>query len=101
MEHLVIYVDVDDTLIRSFGTKQIPIPRAIEYIRAMHGAGHVLYCWSRGGGEYAEKVANSLGIHACFAGFLPKPDVLLDDRLKQCLDHCQFVHPNNASAQSV
>ncbi len=29
----VIFVDVDDTLIRSFGPKQIPIPSAIDYVR--------------------------------------------------------------------
>ncbi len=92
----VIFVDVDDTLIRSFGTKQIPIPNAIRYVRDMFDAGNVLYCWSRGGAQYSRDVAIKLGIADCFVCFLPKPDIVVDDRLEQLLDHCEFVHPNNA-----
>ncbi|MEM1069869.1 MAG: hydrolase [Planctomycetota bacterium] len=92
----VVFVDVDDTLIRTFGTKQIPIPSAAEYVRKMHAQGYTLYCWSRGGDEYARGVAERLGIDDCFAGFMPKPDIVLDDRLDACLDHCEFIHPNNA-----
>ena len=92
----VVFVDVDDTLIRSFGTKQIPIPNAIRYVRDMYNAGNVLYCWSRGGAQYSRDVAIKLGIADCFVCFLPKPDVVVDDRLKQLLDHCEFIHPSNA-----
>lgn len=92
----VIFVDVDDTLIRSFGTKRIPIPSAIRYVREMFKAGHLLYCWSRGGAHYSREVATELGIADCFVYFLPKPDIVLDDRLEQLLDHCEFIHPNNA-----
>ncbi len=92
----VIYVDVDDTLIRSFGTKQIPIPNAIRYVREMFNAGNQLYCWSRGGAQYSRDVAIRLGIEDCFVSFLPKPDVILDDRLTEFLDHCEFLHPSNA-----
>jgi hypothetical protein len=92
----VIFVDVDDTLIRSFGTKQIPIPNAIRYVRDMFNDGHVLYCWSRGGAQYSRDVAIKLGIADCFVCFLPKPDVVVDDRLQELLDHCEFIHPNNA-----
>lgn len=92
----VIFVDVDDTLIRTFGTKQIPIPNAIRYVRDMFNAGNSLYCWSRGGAQYSRDVATTLGIADCFVCFLPKPDVVVDDRLAQLLDHCEFIHPNNA-----
>ena len=92
----VIFVDVDDTLIRTFGTKQIPIPNAIRYVRDMFNAGNSLYCWSRGGAQYSRDVATKLGIADCFVCFLPKPDVVVDDRLEQLLDHCEFIHPNNA-----
>ncbi|MEZ6095001.1 MAG: hypothetical protein R3C03_12350 [Pirellulaceae bacterium] len=91
----VIFVDVDDTLIRSFGTKQIPIPNAIRYVREMFNAGHVLYCWSRGGAQYSRDVAVNLDIADCFVCFLPKPDIVVDDRLEQLLSHCEFIHPNN------
>lgn len=93
----VIFVDVDDTLIRSFGTKQIPIPNAVDYVRDMFNAGNVLYCWSRGGAQYSREIATKLGIAECFVCFLPKPDVVLDDRLAELLDHCQFIHPMNAT----
>ena len=91
----VIFVDVDNTLIRSFGTKQIPIPNAIRYVRDMFNAGNLLYCWSRGGAQYSREVATKLGIADCFVCFLPKP-VVVDDRLEQLLAHCEFIHPNNA-----
>lgn len=92
----VIFVDVDDTLIRTFGTKQIPIPGTVQFVRDMFNAGNVLYCWSRGGAEYSREVAVKLGIDNCFVCFLPKPDVVVDDRLDQLLDYCKFIHPNNA-----
>jgi len=92
----VIFVDVDDTLIRSFGPKQIPIPNAIDYVREMFNVGNVLYCWSRGGAQYSRDIATKLGIADCFVCFLPKPDVVLDDRLENLLDHCEFIHPMNA-----
>ena len=92
----VIFVDVDDTLIRSFGSKQIPIPNTIRYVREMFNAGNLLYCWSRGGAQYSRDVATKLGIADCFVCFLPKPNVVVDDRLEQLLEHCEFIHPNNA-----
>ena len=92
----VIFVDVDDTLIRSFGSKQIAILNAVDYVREMFNAGNVLYCWSRGGAQYSRDIATKLGIADCFVCFLPKPDVVLDDRLEDLLDHCEFIHPMNA-----
>jgi hypothetical protein len=38
----VRFVDVDGTLIRSFRTKQIPIPNPFRYARSMHVAGRIL-----------------------------------------------------------
>ncbi|GAA5511232.1 hydrolase [Novipirellula caenicola] len=93
----IIYIDVDDTLIRTFGTKQIPMTPCVDYVRRMHADGHALYCWSRGGAEYSRNVAVSLGIDECFLGFLPKPDVVLDDRGADLLDYCEFILPSNAS----
>lgn len=94
----IIYIDVDDTLIRTSGTKQIPISGPIEFVRHMHAAGHTLFLWSRGGAEYSRLVAESLGIEDCFVAFLPKPDILLDDRLEKALSHCQLIHPNQVAS---
>ncbi|MEO9593414.1 hydrolase [Rhodopirellula bahusiensis] len=93
----VIYIDVDDTLIRTVGTTQIPMPASVEFVRRMHAAGCTLYCWSRGGGDYSRDVATSLGIADCFTGFLPKPDICLDDRGDKLLDYCDVILPSNAA----
>ena len=45
---LVIYVDVDDTFVRSYGTKRIPIPAVIKHIRSLWQQGAELYCCSSG-----------------------------------------------------
>lgn len=91
-----IYVDVDATLIRTSGAKQIPIVRAVEYVKRKHMEGYALYLWSRGGADYARGVAETLGIAELFQAFLPKPDVVFDDRTEQFLEHCTFIHPNEA-----
>jgi hypothetical protein len=44
---MVIFVDVDDTIVRSFGTKRIPIPTVIEAIRQLFAQGETLYCYAR------------------------------------------------------
>jgi hypothetical protein len=32
---LVVYIDVDDTLVRSAGTKTMPIPSMVEHVKAL------------------------------------------------------------------
>ena len=50
---LVIFVDVDDTLVRNAGAKRIPMLAAIEHVKELAAAGAELYCWSSGGADYA------------------------------------------------
>ncbi len=88
-----IFVDVDDTIVRSFGTKRIPIPSVIEAIRQLHSQGETLYCWSRGGAAYAKASTVEFGIEDCFVGFLPKPDVTIDDQPIADWKHLREVHP--------
>jgi hypothetical protein len=76
----VIYFDVDDTLVRSAGTKRIPIPFAIASVRRLKAAGARLYLWSAGGAEYARASAIELQIADCFEAFLPKPSAIVDDQ---------------------
>jgi hypothetical protein len=45
----VIFIDVDDTLVRSVGAKRIPIPAVIARIRQLKQEGDILYLWSSGG----------------------------------------------------
>jgi hypothetical protein len=50
---LVVYVDVDDTLVRQTGSKRIPMVAVVEHVRQLHRAGATLFCWSAGGADYA------------------------------------------------
>jgi hypothetical protein len=98
---LVVYVDVDDTLVRSTGTTRIPIPPAVRHVRDLHAQQALLYCWSSGGAGYARRSAAELGIEHCFAAFLPKPDVLLDDQSVAEWRRLLNVHPAECQGQSV
>jgi hypothetical protein len=96
----VIFVDVDDTLVRSFGSKRIPISPMVELVKKLAEQGVALYCWSSGGGEYARSSAADLGLEGCFLAFLPKPNILLDDvRLHDW--RLVELHPNQCSSASV
>ena len=98
MKPRIIYVDVDvdDTLIRSAGTKRIPMPAVVEQVRRLHAEGATLYLWSSGGADYARDSAVELGIAHCFADFLPKPDVYIDDQTVEEWRYCRHVLPGNA-----
>jgi cation transport ATPase len=76
----VVYVDVDDTLVRSVGTKRIPMPGVVERVHRLHREGAALYLWSRGGADYARETAQELGVSECFLAFLPKPTLIIDDQ---------------------
>jgi hypothetical protein len=97
----IVYVDVDDTLVRSAGPKRIPMTAVIEHVRELHRGGATLYCWSRGGAEYARTSAREVGIEACFVAFLPKPDAMLDDQPPSDWRELVVVHPNEAPSKSV
>ena len=98
---LVVYVDVDDTLIRSVGTKRIPIPSGIQQVRELAAQGAELYCWSSGGADYARASAEEVGIDALFSAFLPKPQVFLDDQAPSEWRRTLFVHPSEGVGQTV
>lgn len=98
---LIAYVDVDDTLVRSFGAKRIPISSVIEHVRELHRRGVTLYCWSTGGAEYAQSTARELGLDACFSGFLPKPNILIDDQTPAEWRTLICMHPNEATSKSL
>jgi len=97
----VIYVDVDDTLVRSFGASRIPNAPLIANVRQWAVEGCILYCWSSGGAEYAEKSARELGIAGCFKGFLPKPEVLIDDMPIAKWHRLMEILPANASSMTA
>ena len=94
------FIDVDDTLIRSFGSKRLPMDATVRLVRSLHIAGATLYCWSRGGAAYAKASATEAGVEACFTAFLPKPDVLVDDVTPDAWG-LRVVHPNEAAGIDV
>ncbi len=93
MRQRVVFIDVDDTLVRSFGTKRIPMPAVIAHVRALKTSGATLYLWSSGGAEYCRGTAIELGLEDCFSGFLPKPDVYIDDQAFDEWRDCRHLHP--------
>lgn len=90
----VIYVDVDDTLIRTVGTKRIPIPNVVAHVKILASEGHMLSCWSSGGADYAQEVASELGIESCFVQFLTKPSIMIDDQAPSLWRYLEVLHPN-------
>lgn len=78
-EDIVVYIDVDDTLIRTEGGTRKPIAGTVALVKRLRGEGAQLFCWSAGGSEYAREVATELGIADAFTALLPKPEVIVDD----------------------
>lgn len=95
-----IYVDVDDTLIRSIGTRRIPIPATVGLVKALKDRGAALFLWSRGGARYAQEVAEELKVADCFEAFLPKPQLLLDDATVEHWSAAE-LHPAQCSSMTV
>ena len=96
-----VYVDVDDTLVRSAGSKRIPMPAVILHVRELHAQGAVLYCWSAGGAEYARQSAEEFGLTECFTAFLPKPNVFIDDQSAAEWPRSVLVHPSSCGGRSL
>jgi len=89
----VAYIDVDDTLIRSTGQKRIPMVQTVRYVRRLKQEGWKLYCWSSGGAIYAKEIAIELKIDDCFIGYLPKPEIMVDDLTPQEWHPFKIIHP--------
>lgn len=98
---LVFYIDVDDTIIRPYGNKRIPIISVIEHLQQLVSDGATLYCWSSGGADYAQSVAKELEIESLFLGFLPKPHVVIDDVAVSDWTYLVQVHPNQCVSKDL
>ncbi|MFC4455533.1 hypothetical protein [Deinococcus sonorensis] len=98
---LAVYVDVDETMLRDYGQRQIPIPAVIRQIKALYRQGAELYCWSSGGAAHARQCAEACGVAECFQAFLPKPQVLIDDQQPGQWRRTLHVHPAQCSSQTT
>jgi Protein of unknown function (DUF705) len=94
MRDLVLYIDVDDTLVRTMGSKRIPMPAVVDHVRQLADDGVELYLWSRGGAAYARATADELGIERYFRAFLPKPDIIIDDESISDWRRFLEIHPS-------
>jgi len=98
---LVVFVDVDDTLFRSFGGKRIPMTLMVERVRLLKEQGATLFLWSSGGAEYCRSTACELGLEDCFDGYLPKPHACIDDVRLEDWRELVELHPNEAQTADV
>ena len=86
---MVIFVDVDDTLI---DRHDAPKDHVVRFVVEAARKGCVLYLWSQGGADYAAETAIRLGLANCFEGYLPKPDIAVDD-LPFTTPYTKHFHP--------
>lgn len=98
---MVLFVDIDDTLVRSFGSKRIAMSAVVAHVRALFDQGAVLYAWSSGGADYARASTEELGVADCFVGFLPKPQVFVDDVRVEAWRGAVQLHPNEFVGRSL
>jgi len=89
----IVFVDIDDTIIRSVGTKRIPMPNVISKVRQLKEEGVTLHLWSSGGAEYCRSTAEEFGISHCFEAFLPKPTIYIDDQPVSEWRFCKHLYP--------
>jgi len=81
--------------------KRVPIPRVVEHVRALSDSGATLYCWSSAGASYARESVEELGIAEYFSGFLPKPNVFIDDQSPESWRRSVHVHPLSIADRTV
>jgi hypothetical protein len=101
IEPLVVYVDCDDTLVRTAGSKRIPVSGVAEHVRRLFAEGAELYCWSTAGAAYARRTAEELRLADCFAGYLPKPQVMIDDQPVSDWRRTIEIYPGQVGPMSV
>lgn len=97
----VAFIDIDDTLVRTIGTRRIPIVTMVRKMRELFEGGIALYAWSSGGDGYARESCRELGIEDCFIGFLPKPNIMIDDQRVEEWRLTIQLHPREAEGLSM
>jgi len=98
---MIIYVDVDGTLVQSAGITRIPMTSVIEHVRQLKADGATLYLWSAGGADYCRTTAIELGIEDCFVAFLPKPRIMIDDQEVRDWVFCTTFHPATCAGKRL
>ncbi len=73
MSRDVIFVDVDDTLVRSIGQSRIPMPNVIEAVACLACPRGGALLLEYGGAEYARSSAGNLGSAIALMTTCPSP----------------------------
>jgi hypothetical protein len=73
----------------------------VRHVRSLEMDGVILYGWSGGGADYARRSATELGLEDCFAAFLPKPNVMIDDQSPAEWRRLIHVHPAEAPSKTA
>ena len=97
---MIVYVDVDETLVSNAGAEQQPIFEVVAHLRRIHAEGVKLYCWSAGGADYARRCAALADVEDLFETFLPKPRAMIDDTYVADWPFCVAVHPRWCTGKS-
>jgi len=93
VDNHAVFSDVDGTLERrTLGIKRSPEPM-IAMIRRLHEQGAPMIIWSTGGADHARDAAEKAGIASLCAGFLPKPNILIDDTRPARWKDCKRLTP--------
>jgi hypothetical protein len=98
---MIIYVDVDNTLVRTVGNERAPIKAVVDHVRQLKNDGAELYLWSAGGAQYCRTIACELGIEDCFTAFLPKPRIMIDDEEVRDWVFCTIFHPSSCGGRKL
>lgn len=77
------------------------MPDMVRQVRDLHAQGFTLYAWNSGGGDYARSTASELGVEGCFTGFLPKPNILIDDQKPAEWRRLIRIHPLHAPGKGA
>ena len=94
MNQKIVYVDVDDTLVRSAGNRASPDDNRHSRGQTFEGRRELLcICGVPAAQDYARKSAVELEIADCFAGYLPKPNVIIDDQPVEQWRGTRHIYP--------
>ena len=96
---LHIAIDVDQTILDGDGQLIVGVR---ESLARMHANGdNELQLWSKGGADYARKIADKFDLAKYFKSFGAKPDVAIDDLPEDAAPVCRLGVPFAEAAKAI
>ena len=93
----VFFIDVDGTLERKVLGIEVPLKNVVAGVQLLKREGALIYLWSTGGSAHARKAAREAKIEKLVDGFLPKPNVYVDDKPVKDWKDCERWKPKKLS----